>query len=245
VAVVLALGLGLLASGCGDAVEGVGDGGPLLPEAGPDLLPGESDEDTCGVWAAYREGRTWTVQSRSFFGQTTTATTVDTFDEEDGVIVAYWETTGAFEMSGETEFLCDQDGLHTVRTFRATGWGSPLTETFDPPMLLAPRALAVGDEWRAISERTREEQSGTSRADVAMEYVVLAEQLISTPAGVFTALLVEATDLETEQIAHRYWRVPGIGEVMSVAYFDWDGPGPYPSTPGFLSELVSIEDGDE
>jgi hypothetical protein len=226
-------------------ILGCGGGGseadPISgPDAGPDLLPAapEGPED-CGRFARMVVGMTRTWVGRFGQSQFVTTTSIESFDE-DGLITESLLSGDPQDFHGEgvNHYQCDAEGLHTADT--SFQWLGPDGTVYfyqqfeyDPPILRAKRNLALGDTWQEDLTRYSYTSQGDDIQDLSMEYRVTAEQIVSTGAGSWPALLVEGWDLLGDQIAERDWRVDGVGDVMFATYQN--------GMPGFAQELQAIE----
>lgn len=115
------------------------------------------------------------------------------------------ETFSGDALTGTELVSLSDDGL--LREARS-GKDGKLTK-LDPPQIILPAALKVGDTWDSEDEILRN--------PMQQHFAVVAEETIVVPAGRFRAFHLHCEDSSTLVIKLDRWFVPGTGFVKDIA----------------------------
>ena len=157
-------------------------------------------------------GTSWQYDSKEEFGgpfadrPVETVVTIRTGTQLfGGKTFVKFETLSGDALTG-TELVSVTDGA-LLREAR-NGKDGKLAK-LDPPQIILPAALKVGDTWDSEDE--------VLGNPMQQHFIVVAEETIRVPAGSFRALHLHCEDSSTLAIKLDRWFVPGTGFVKDVA----------------------------
>jgi hypothetical protein len=78
----------------------------------------------------------------------------------------------------------------------------------DPPATIVPAALKVGDTWDSEGE--------VAGMEMQQHFTVVAEEMVTVPAGAFRAFHIHAADSSVMSITLDRWFMPGLGFVKEI-----------------------------
>jgi hypothetical protein len=169
----------------------------------------DSDADTdagpCGPWTGISGlGTTWSYSFADADLSGTVDNEITAYDAGAGLVTAesLSDLTGpdyTLSSTTTTEYRCDGDGywMLSQHTEYAMDYaGTPIEgwtdASYDPPALLIPHDIQVGDSWTTSYIGTTEtNMSAPAPFESSVVQTVIEEQSVTVPAGTYDTLYVE------------------------------------------------------
>ncbi len=236
----------LLLAACGGAEATVEGSVSAEEPAAPTPAPTETEPaGLCdSPYFPVVEGATWTYAGTGLSGSYDYTTTIDAATE------AGFTLTHTFsDLTATQEWTCSGEGIAALDYAsgpEAVVNTAGLTATFETTGssgLSMPKDLSIGETWTQTYDLAGEVsvagQNVTATGTVTHTYTAVREESLTTPAGTFTALVVEANsvfDLQGSMgiISMPFsfsstttnWWVEGIGMVKSTSQVSMEGSEP-------------------
>ncbi len=166
----------------------------------------EEPTPICPVWSGLSEvGRTWRYREFAGDGEEWEARLEELGLDRVVVEGDQWRE----------QYVCDDEGLWIELRTQDDEAGAARWE-FDPPGLVMPATLAVGDAWTAAWAWRYSDASGAvATASSSAQWAVVGETESNVSAGAFDTLEMYVYDEENGGDSRYY--APGVGLVLSGA----------------------------
>lgn len=188
----------------------------------------DADLSDCGTYTGVSGvGTAWTYDYDDSYSTGDSTAAVSNWDASTGTLTMYTTQDNAsdfWENSSTTTstYTCDSDGLHLVEssteyenTYSDTTSTGTIVSTYDPPWLVLPRSLDVGDEWtEAITGQTVDSNYGTLVIDYEVSYAVSLEEDVTVEAGDFSTIKLNTSVAGSTSSA---WLAADVGTVKTDA----------------------------
>lgn len=157
------------------------------------------------------EGTTWTYDSTEELGGPAAAPAVDSVvtvrigrQTFDGKEFLKFETLTDDSVTKTELMTLDDKGL----VCHARGGKEGRIAKLDPPQVLIPGALKIGDSWDSDGE--------VAGMEMRQHFTVAGEELVRVPAGSFRALHIHSGESSVMSVALDRWFVAGVGLVKET-----------------------------
>jgi len=203
-ALILALGLGLTA--CGDKDDSSDPEGDTDTDSDTDSdSDSDGDIDLCGPWTGVQgTGATWSYNFVDANLSGTVDNEVTDYNAGTGLVSAesYSVLVSAdytITSTTTTDYRCDDDGYWILGQYTEysmdysdtvyDGWSDSV---YEPPALLLPLDIAIGDTWTTrYVGTTQTHVSDPSPFESTVQQEVIEEAEVTVPAGTYDTLYVE------------------------------------------------------
>lgn len=234
--------LALLLAACGGASPTPEDGGE---EPAATAVPTEAASGLCdSPYFPVVEGATWSYAGTGLSGPYNYTTTINAVTES-----GFTLTHTFSDLTATQEWTCTGDGIAALdyasgpEAVVNTAGITATFETTGSTGLSMPKDLAIGETWTQSYDIAGEMNVAgnaiSATGTVSHTYTAVRVESVTTPAGTFTALVVEANsvfDLQGSmgiismpfsfQSTTTNWWVEGIGMVKSTSHVTIEGSEP-------------------
>ncbi len=200
----LVLGLGLTA--CGDKDDTDAPEGDTDTDADTDTDT-DTDVSACGAWSGIEGvGTSWSYDVADGDLSGTVDNEITAYDASTGLVttLSVSALTGvdySLDSTTTSEYRCDGDGMWLLTQYTEYAMdyaGTPIDgwtdSSYDPPALLLPVDIAVGDSWTtSYTGVTETSMTDPDTFSSTVQQTVVEERNVTVPAGTYDTMYVEYT----------------------------------------------------